>query len=376
MGKELKVALAHDFLNQWGGAERVTQLFHEIYPQADIFTTTYDSEKVTEFAGKNVITSFIQRLPRGKTNYKWYLALMPKAIESLDFSGYDLVLSDSSGFMKGIRVPKTALHVCYMHTTTRYLTVDADYFRYTAPKITWPIVPFLFAYLKRKDKQGALSPDVIIANSEETKRRIETWYERKVDEVIFPPVDTKHFYRKSSDKVEDYYLTASRLVPYKRVDLAIHACNALGRRLIVMSSGPDEAALKAIAGPTIEFTGKVTDEEMRKLFANCKAMIFPPLEDAGMTPLEAMACGRPVLAYGKGGVLESITEGVSGLFFKEQTPEAIIELITKFEAHPLDSEKEIAAIMAAAEAFRGHNFKRKIQTLVNQALTARNHKGE
>ncbi len=375
MAKEvLKVALAHDFLNQWGGGERVMQLFHELYPQADIFTITFDPEKVTEFAGKTIHTSFIQGMPRGIKNYKWYLALMPKAVASLDFTGYDLVLSDSSGFIKGVRVPKSALHVCYMHTPTRYLTVDSDYFRYTAPKITWPIVPFLFAYLRRKDKQGASSPDVLIANSKETEKRIRQWYGRSVDEVIFPPADTKHFFRKDSDSVGDYYLTASRLVPYKRVDLAIQACNQLGRKLIVMSSGPDEAALREIAGPTIEFAGKVTDAKMRELYANCKAMIFPPLEDAGMAPLETMACGRPVLAFGKGGALESVKEGVSGYFFNEQTAEAVIETIKKFEKKPLDNTTEIAAIMAHAEQFSADAFKKKIATVISNALNER--KGE
>lgn len=363
----IKIALAHDYLNSWGGGERVLNIFKELYPQADVVAITYDSAKVTGHVNYPVRTSFIQRIPFGHKFHKYFLALMPWAVASLDFTGYDLVLSDSSGFIKGITVPKNCLHVCYIHTATRYLTVDEWYFKQTAPKFAHPVMPLLIKYLKKKDLEGAAKPDLYIANSQETAKRVKKFYHRDVEAVIFPPADTKQFYATPEDKVEDYYLVACRLASYKRVDLAIEVCNKLGKRLVVIGTGPEEDALKELAGPTVEFRGKVSDEELRQAFARCKAFLFPPLEDAGMTPLECMACGRPVLAYGKGGALESVRDGVSGLFFEDQSVDALCDAINQSEKIAWNSKE----IMTHAAQFSAENFKKRVKAVVDAALEKR-----
>lgn len=365
MEKPSRVALAHDYLNSWGGGERVLNLFKEkLYPEADVVAITYDPTKVNGHVRYPVRTSFIQKIPGGTRFHKWFLALMPIAVERLDFTGYDLVLSDSSGFIKGIRTPKGCLHVCYIHTPTRYLTLDQQYFKESVPSFLHWIMPPFLKYLQKRDVAGSKRPQVYIANSQETAKRVKKYYNREVEEVIFPPVDTRQFYRKDSDKREDFYLIAGRLAPYKRFDLAIEACNKLGKRLVVIGAGPEEVALRAMAGSTIEFRGKVSDDELRHAYATCKAMIFPPFEDAGMTPLECMGCGTPVYAYGKGGALESIVEGKTGLFFMEQTAKAVADTLEKGEQQPWDEQ----VIIAHAQQFSEDVFLKKVKNVIDGAL--------
>jgi glycosyltransferase involved in cell wall biosynthesis len=366
------VVLAHDFLNQWGGGERVLQLFTQLFrgTKTEIVTITHNPTAITnEFGDVPIRTSFIQQLPGGKTSYKWYLALMPWAVRRLSVKNADLILSDCSGFIKGVRKRPGALHVCYLHTPTRYVTVDATYFKQTAPRIVHPIMPAVLKFLQKADASDAHQPDVIIANSETTAARCREYYHREPDAVLFPPVDTRVFHRLSTDVVGDYYITAARLVPYKHVDLAIKACTKLGKKLVVISTGPEEAYLRSIAGSTISFVGRVSDQDMRRLFAECKAMIFPPLEDAGMTPIEVMACGRPVLAYGKGGALESIVDGVTGYFFTEQTPQAIAEAIMHYEKNPLEAPEQIRAMQQHAQGFSETAFLGTIKTIIENKLT-------
>jgi glycosyltransferase involved in cell wall biosynthesis len=368
MKEPLRVALAHDYLNSWGGGERVLNLFKEkLYPQADVVAITYDAEKVKEHVTYPVRTSFIQKLPGGKRFHKWFLVLMPAAVEQLNFTGYDLVLSDSSGFIKGILIPQSCVHVCYIHTSTRYLTLDQQYFRQSVPSFLHWLMPPLLRYLQKKDLAGSKRPQAYIANSQETAQRIKKYYHRDVEVVIFPPVDTRSFYKKESDAVGESYLIAGRLAPYKRFDLAIKACNELEKRLVVIGDGPEVEVLKKIAGPTIEFRGKVSDEELRSAYASCKAMIFPPFEDAGMTPLECMACGRPVYAYGKGGALESIVDQATGIFFQEQSVEAIKNAIEAGEKVAWNSEK----IAEHARGFGEDIFLHKVKTVIDQARATR-----
>jgi glycosyltransferase involved in cell wall biosynthesis len=359
------MALAHDYLNSWGGGERVLALFHERFPKADIVTITKDDAAVHGHLDTPVITSFLQRLPFGIgwKFHRWFLVFMPLVVSSLSFKHYDIVLSDSSGFIKGIRTPKGVRHVCYLHTTTRYLTTDAAYFRDNVPSWLQWSRPFIQAMLSRADYLGAQRPDVIVANSQETAERCERYYHRRPDLVLFPPVDTRKFRRHSDDEVGDYYLAAGRLTPYKRFDLCIEACALLGRRLVIVGTGPEEEKLRALAAERkadVEFLGKVTDEVFRSQYAQCRAFLFPPLEDAGMTPLEAMSCGRPVLAYGKGGALESVRDGVSGLFFHEQTPEALAACIEASEKKRWKSEE----ITAHAAQFSEKRFLDTIEQVV------------
>ena len=365
MSEKLKVALAHDYLNSWGGGERVLNLFKSyLYPDADVFTITHDEVKVEGHVTYPVKTSILQKIPGGKRYHKWFLALMPWAVVTMNFKGYDVVLSDSSGFIKGIKTSKNCLHVCYIHTTTRYLTVDQDYFKESVPKaIHWIMPPFL-KYLQKKDLEGSMEPDIYIANSHETAKRVKKYYGRDVEAVVFPPVDEHTFFRNPDDKNGDFYLVAGRLAPYKRFDLAILACNELKKKLVVIGAGPEEEELKKIAGPTIEFRGKVSDDVLRTAYATCKAMIFPPLEDAGMTPLECMACGSPVIAYGKGGALESIIDGVTGVFFEQQTVKGLSDAILHFESVTLKTSD----IIKRAENFKGTEFLRKIKNIIEEGL--------
>lgn len=360
----MKVALAHDYLNSWGGGERVLKLFKEkLYPDADIFAITANPAKIKSHFDYPVKTSFIQKLPLAVTYHKWFLALMPLAVKRMKLSGYDLVLSDSSGFIKGVQTPG-ALHVCYIHTSTRYLTVDQQYFKESVPSFMHWLMPPLLRYLIKEDRLGSKRPTVYIANSRETAKRVQRYYDREVEAVIFPPVDTDQFYRQKEDKIADYYLVAGRLTPYKRFDLAIKACNKLGKKLVVIGEGPEKEALQSIAGPTIEFKGRVSDSALRKAYAGCIAMLFPPLEDAGMTPLECMACGRPVLAYGKGGATESIIDGQTGLFFQEQTTDGIVDAIQRFEKMEWDCKQ----IIAHAEQFGADHFIAKVKAVIDAAL--------
>lgn len=365
MKRIIRVGLAHDLLNQWGGGERVMMLFHQIFPQSPVWTIAHNPRQA-EFKDLDIRPSFIQKLPYGQKKFQWYLTLFPLAVGKLRFKGFDLILSDSSGFIKNLKKPKGVMHVCYMHTPTRYLTIDSDYYKQIVPRIVQPIMPFLLRWLKKLDFRGAQRIDVIIANSQETAKRIEKYYHRVPDAVIFPPCDSRVFYRENQDKIEDYYLIAGRHASYKRFDLAISACNQLGRKLKVIGIGAETEKLKALAGPTVEFMGKVSDASLRQTYARARAMLFPPFEDAGMTPLESMACGRPVIAYQAAGALETVIDGKTGVFFKDQTVEGMIEGIKRFEVLDSQGSFDQKTIIKHAESFNETNFKAKILKVLQQ----------
>lgn len=359
----MKIQLAHDFLNQYGGGERVMELFAKVLETKDVKTIAYNPRKMPENIKRlNIETSFIQRLPFAKNKYKWYLPLMPFAVERLRFKDVDVVLSDSSGLIKGINTPKDTLHICYIHTSTRYLTVDRDYFKYTVPSFLHFITPTLLKRITQWDYRAAKKPHIYIANSKTTAARVLKYYQRKVDYVLFPPVDTQIFKYDSSLQKEDYYLVAGRLVPYKRVDLAIKACGALKRKLIVVGEGPAREVLeKQAEGMDVHFVGAVSDVELVKYYQKAKALIFPPLEDAGMTPLEAMACGTPVIAYGKGGARESISEDKTGVFFNRQEEAELMNAINRFEAMRFSSKD----IVEHAKQFSAIRFGQEIKRIID-----------
>lgn len=365
----MKIALVHDFFTQWGGGERVLKTFSEIYPEAPIFLIVKDQKLIEEFLpGRTVIASFLQDWPGIPQAYKFYLILMPKAIESFDLSEFDIVLSDSSAFAKGVITKPPTKHVCYLHTPTRYLTSDKDEYIANAPiplpLIGRPVVKAIVRYLQKWDLQASKRPDYLIANSQFIAKRCQTYYGRTPDEVIFPPVDTKRF--KIVDKISDYWLVLGRNEPYKRTDLAILAANKLGLKLKVVGGGTKLKELKKIAGPTVEFTGRVSDDELADLYAHAIGLIFPPKEDAGMTPLEAMASGRPVVAFGGGGALESVEAGVTGEFFVEQSVESLVEVLKNFRPETYDSRK----IRAHALKFDKEIFKNKIKRLITRIANA------
>ncbi|EKD56078.1 MAG: hypothetical protein ACD_58C00304G0006 [uncultured bacterium] len=360
----MKVALVHEFLTQYGGAERVLDAFLEIWPDATIHTLVYDEKKMGQFYSKyRVKTSFVQKLPSiPPAGYKWWLPFYPKAIESFDFSNFDLVLSDSSAFAKGAKTKKTTRHICFMHTPTRYLwQVTKEYLQDAPiPSFIRPIMPPFINYLRKWDYRAAQRPEYIIANSKEVVKRIEKFYNRKADQVIFPYVDTKKFV--ISDGKKDYFLVAGRQEPYKKTELVIELANKLGFNLVVVGSGTKIDEFKKIAKNNIKFAGWVSDEKLAGLYANCKALIFPQEEDAGITPLEAMACGRPVIAYGKGGVLESVIPCVTGEFFKDQTIKSLSSAIQNFNQNKYDPK----TIRAHALKFDKEIFKKKILDFVDK----------
>lgn len=350
----MKVALVHDFLTQYGGAERVLDAFLEIFPDADIFTLIYDKEKMGQYYGGRAIrTSFLQQLPFGVKKYKWYLALMPKAIESFDFSGYDLVLSDASAFAKGIIVKKPTLHVCYLHTPIRYLWSDRVSYIKSAPIPFFirPLMPLVVKYLQTWDLRAAKRPDFCIPNSGNVNLRTQKYYHRKGDAVIWPPVNGKNFY--ISPKQDNYFFLVSRAEPYKKSDLVVEAFNKLGSsyKLVIAGSGTKMDELKRMAKDNITFVGRVSDQKLADLYARCQALIFPQKEDAGITMLESMASGRPVIAYKEGGALEIIEEGINGEFLAKQDTDSIIRVVKSFKSgkynpkhireHALKFDKEI-----------------------------------
>jgi glycosyltransferase involved in cell wall biosynthesis len=325
----MKIALVHELLTQMGGAERVLSELHAMFPSAPVFTLLADENKLRqEFAGWNVKTSFLQRLPRW-FSYKWFLPLMTTAVASFDLSGFDLVISDASAFAKGVKIRSGQKHICYCHTPTRYLWQDRESYVNSLP-YAWPVklcLKPLLAYLRRWDYKAAQKPDLIIANSQEVKGRIWQFYGRD-SLVVCPPVDTDFF--TPGRQKQNFFLTGGRLEPYKRIDLAILACNELKLPLTVFGAGSQEKYLKSLAGPTVQFAGRISDEELRNLYRSAKALIFPALEDAGMMLVEALACATPVIAYGKGGALDFIEPGKHGEFFYEQTLGSLKQALQKF----------------------------------------------
>ncbi len=365
----MNIAFVHEFLTQYGGAERVLDAFVGLWPQAPIYTLYYDPHKMRQFYGHATIRpSFIQHLwgppPAG---YKWYLPLYPRAIESFDLADFDVVLSDSSAFAKGIITHPPTIHVSYLHTPTRYLWSDeADYLKDAPiPAAIRPLLPPFWAYLKRWDVRAAQRPDYVIANSLETAGRSKRYYHRRADTVIFPPVETKRF--QISRAVGDYWLVVGRQEPYKRTDLAIQAATRLGLKLVVVGGGSRLKEWQALAGPTVTLTGRLTDQAVADLMSTCLGLIFPPKEDAGITPLEAMAAGRPVLAYGQGGALETVIPGVTGEFFEEQTVDGLVQALSKFQPERYDTNK----IREHAKKFDVAIFQKKIHDFVLAAQAKR-----
>lgn len=326
----MKVALVHDHLNQIGGAEKVLAEFHGLYPQAPVYTLLYDREALgSAFQSWDIRTSFVERLPGGRKYFKWYLWLMPTAVEQFDLSPYDVVVSSASALVKGVIVKPATTHICYCHTPTRYLWSDTLQYTSELPQPGWvkSLLPILLTRLRQWDYLAAQRVDHFVANSKFVARRIAKYYRREAH-VIYPPVATELFGEPQTP--EDYFLVVSRLRPYKRVDLAIRAFNKLGMPLRVIGSGEQEAELKALAKPNITFLGQLSEADKVQQMSRCRALIFPQEEDFGITAVEALAAGRPVIAYGAGGALEIVSDGVTGKLFREQSWEALADTVIRF----------------------------------------------
>lgn len=357
----MKIALIHDHLAQDGGAEKVLHSFHKIWPEAPIFILVYDEKSAPKYIPfKNIKTSFIQKLPGGVRNYKWYLPFMPTAVEKFDLMDFDIVLSSSSALAKGVITAPHALHISYTHTPTRYLWSDTHKYIEELPygRITKKIIPFCLTYLRMWDRLAADRVDYFIANSNIVKQRIRKYYKHESD-IIFPPVDTAQF-TPATKSTRDYFLIGGRLVPYKRFDIAIQAFNRLKIPLKVFGSGPDMARLQSMAAANITFLGRVSDEELTKLYQNAKALIFPQVEDFGIVPLEAMACGTPVIALKAGGALETVVAGKTGVFFEEQDWGDLSKAVVEFKSTKFDAR----LIRAHAEKFSKEVFEKNIKEYV------------
>jgi glycosyltransferase involved in cell wall biosynthesis len=356
------VALVHDWLTGMRGGERCLEVLCELFPQAPLFTLLHVPGSVTPaIENRRIVTSFVQRLPRAAERYRYALPLFPLAIRRFDLTGYDLIVSMSHCVAKGVRVPPGAVHVCYCFTPMRYVwDLYSDYFGARAGLATRLLAPPVTAALRRWDRRTE-SIQGFAAISHHIADRIRRVYAREAA-VIHPPVDVARF--RIADRVDDFYLVVSALAPYKRVDLAIGAARRLGRRLVVVGVGPEARRLKALAGPRIEFLGWRPDAEVAQLYARCRAVIFPSVEDYGIVPLEAAAAGRPTIALARGGALETMVgldapEGPpTAVFFEAQTVEAVVAAIRTFEAR--EDRFDPKALRARAELFDRPVFKQRL----------------
>ncbi|MBU0580839.1 MAG: glycosyltransferase [Candidatus Margulisbacteria bacterium] len=352
----MKIALVHDYLNQMGGAEKVVLEFHDIYGDAPLYTSIYDKQKMpAEFVKLDIRTSFMQKLPWVFKYFKLYLLVYPFAFRSFNLSAFDVVLSSTTAFAKGVRKRKDAKHFCYCNTPARFIWMFEHYTqRERYPAFLKALLRMITIPLCWWDLRAARDVDFFIANSKNVADRIKKIYKRD-SVIIYPPVDTKK-YLPIKD-VKPYFLVVSRLNTYKRIDIVIEAFNELGISLKIIGDGPDRLNLEKLAKDNIEFLGRLGDKEIPQYFAGCQAFILPGEEDFGITPLEAMSCGRPVLAYGKGGALETVVDGKTGVMFHEQSKEAIIHAVKKLAGLNLDG----AQIRAQAEKFDVTVFRAKIK---------------
>ncbi len=361
MLEAVKVAIVHDWLNQNGGAERVLEELHRLFPDAPIFTSIYVPDRLPDaYRSWDIRTSFMQRLPLVRRHHQPFLPLYPAAFRAFDFSGFDVILSNSSGFCHGVLAPPGTAHINYCLTPPRFLWASDSYLQREqigggAKRLLGP----LLGVLRRWDVASVAGVTQFVAISAAVRERIQRLYGRDAS-IIYPPVDTGRF--QMASQVGDFYFIAGRHVPYKRMDLAVRAFTALGLPLWVAGDGRDRAALEAMAGPTVRFLGRVSDERLRELYATCRAFLFPGEEDFGIAPVEAMAAGRPVIAYRAGGALDYVVEGVTGAFFDQQTPEALMEVVLRTDTASFDP----AALQQCARRFDTSVFAEQMVALVNR----------
>lgn len=363
----MKVAIIHYWLVGMRGGEKVIEALCEMYPEADIFTHVYAPDMVSDrIRAHRVIPTFINRLPRAASMYKTYLPLMPMALEQLDMRGYDLIISSESGPAKGIIPPADALHVCYCHTPMRYIWNMYHDYRENAGRLARLAMPPLTHYLRMWDVGTAARVDSFVANSMTVSRRIRRYYGAD-STVIHPPVDTNAYHQASPSELGDFYLMAGELVRYKRPDLAVQAFNDMKLNLVVIGGGEMLDELRRMAGSTVTVLGAQPFDVLKSHYARCRALIFPGEEDFGMVPVEAMASGRPVIAYGKGGATETVVAGETGVFFDTQSVEAIIAAVRRLETMDIDP----ARIAAHARQFGREQFVHRMRAHIDDLLVTR-----
>lgn len=333
----MKVALVHDFLMQMGGAEKVVEVLHGMFPDAPLYTSAYDPDAMPDsYRTWDIRTSFLQKLPFKHKLHRLALFCYPMAFESFDLSEYDLVISSSSAFAKGVVTQPHTMHVCYCHTPMRYAWAARSYLKNErgGGLLGSMLVPGLH-YLRLWDSISAPRVDQYVANSRAVSDRIRKFYGRQ-SVVIYPPVETNRFELAPPEEVGDYYMIASRFVPYKRLDLAVDAFTKLGRPLKVVGDGRQRNSLQSKAGPTVEFLGRVNDKELSGLMARAKAYVMPGEEDFGIAPVEANACGRPVIAFDGGGARDTQIDGVTGVLFRERTVDSLCEAVLRADKIEFD----------------------------------------
>ncbi len=363
-----RVAVVHDWLTIPGGSERVVLELLEMFPQAELFTSVYDpSPWPAQITERVVHSSFLNRIPGAVRHYPKLLPLMNMAFRSFDLSSFDLVLSSSHACAKNVRTPQHALHVCYCHTPMRYAWEEGFLEGEQVGRAMRLALPPLLAWLRRTDLAGAAEPDVFVANSRHVAQRIQRYYGRSA-EIVHPPVDVDHFLGLER-RTGDFYFAFGRVVPYKRIDLAVAACARLGRRLKVAGDGRALDGVRAAAptGEGIEFLGKVSAEERDRLLGGARALLFPGEEDFGIVPVEAQAAGLPVIAYGVGGAGETILDGRTGVLFAEQSASALAAAIERFEGLTLDE----SAVRENARRFGRERFRAEMAGVIDRACSER-----
>lgn len=360
----MRVAIIHYWLVGMRGGERVLEALCEMFPQADVFTHVHVLGAVSPTIERHQIkTTFVSRLPWPARFYKAYLPLMPMALEQLDLRGYDLIISSESGPAKGIIPPAGALHLCYCHSPMRYAWNMLHDYQDGRSHLSRVLMSPLLHYVRLWDAVAAARVDAFAANSKTVAKRIDSYWRRAAD-VIFPPVDVESFKPLGNQELGDFHLMAGELVRYKRPDLAVEAFSRSGRRLVVIGGGEMLSELRSKAGPSVTLLGPQSFSVLRDHYARCKALIFPGEEDFGMVPVEAMASGRPVVAFGRGGATETVVDGVTGTFFKEQTTEALLDAVERCDKAGLDP----AAAVARSRAFGKDVFKASMADFVRRSL--------
>ena len=358
----MKIAIVHDYLNQYGGAERVLEVFHRLFPQAPIFTLVYDKKVLPQYHDWDIRPSFLQRVPFARRRYRNFMFLFPLAMRLLKLKEFDVVFTITHAWGKGVKLRRTSCHICFCLTPIRYfwdLYEDYKNFRYLNPLLRMAL-PLFVRPIRGWDVRSAQRVDHFVAISKVVSERIKKFYDRD-STVIYPSVDTS-FFKPSGQKSGDYFLTVSRLKEYKRIDIIIEAFNYLGLPLKIIGTGELMERLKRIARDNIEFVGSVSDNRLLSYYQSCRALVFAGYEDFGLVPLEAQACAKPVIAFAKGGLLETVVEGETGVFFKEQTPSSLIEAIKGFEKVNFDPKR----IRDNALRFDRRIFEEKIKGYIDE----------
>jgi len=380
--KNKKVAIVCDWLTNMGGAEKVILSLHDMFPEAPIYTTLYDKQRTSGFEKATVYTSFLQRIPFSQKKHPLFLNSMPLAIESFNLNDYDLVISSSHAVAKGVITKPDTSHICYCHTPMRYAWEpwELESRLKAFPKFMHNNIKKKIHKLRLWDRLTADRVDHFIVNSSYIAERVNKYY-RRDSTVIYPPVDTNKFHisknsvaspltkgdasASSSEAVGNYFLMVGRLIPYKKFDLVIETFNKLNRPLIIVGTGPEQNKLKKLAKKNIVFKGRVSDEELKTLYNEALALIFPQLEDFGITPVEAMASGRPVVSYSEGGSRDTVIAGKTGVFFQEQTVDSLSEALAEFNSLSWDSD----FIKNHAEKFSDKRFQEEMFDFISKNIS-------